>query len=47
MVLIAPMAVMVEKDPSVAHAICLSAVVGSGCGPTAYVKIRTSDVTSL
>ena len=41
------MAVMVEKDPSVAQAICLSAVVGSGCGPTAYVKIRTSEVTSL
>ena len=35
LVLMAPMAVMVEKEPSVEQAICFSAVVGSGCGPTA------------
>ena len=35
LVLMAPMAVMVEKRPPVVQAISFSAVVGSGCGPTA------------
>ncbi len=41
----APMAVITLNAPFVAQAIFLSATVGSGCGPTAYVKMRTSLVS--